>query len=224
MDSSLIIQAVDESIDDICKDFKSNPTLFYTENDIACYFYSIFQEKVKYLTVSDKDNSQHFIIHREYPTPFRCDMKGNNFEVKSDIDRTLNGGKYKRGHYDIVILNPDFIRQYPYDVIKGQNYELYKEKVLNSASKSTVLYGLEFMFSRDPIKLSKGSCEDKGIDQFIAKVIQDADKLNHSISYNNFMKYHKMVVFIKGCSEKIQNKINNKLHNRKQEIKICFAK
>ena len=65
--------------------------------------------------------------------------------------------KYQRGHYDMVILNPDFIKDHSYEVIKAQNYELYKEQVLSNMDrfKPVILYGLEFMYRREPLKYSK---------------------------------------------------------------------
>lgn len=38
-----IIGAVDQSIEELCKEFRSRPTLFYTEHDIVSFFYTILQ-------------------------------------------------------------------------------------------------------------------------------------------------------------------------------------
>ena len=38
-----IIRAVDQSIEELCKEFRSRPTLFYTEYDMVSYFYTILQ-------------------------------------------------------------------------------------------------------------------------------------------------------------------------------------
>ncbi len=42
-DSRTIIEAVESSIEELCEVFKATPTLFYTENDIVCCFYHLFQ-------------------------------------------------------------------------------------------------------------------------------------------------------------------------------------
>ncbi len=126
-DSQLIINTVESSIKELCAVFEKSPTLFYTESDIVCCYYHLLLNSLPSNEAQDKEGLKHSLIHREYPTPFRCDMGENRFEIKSDDDRTPRGGKYQRGHYDIVILNPDFISQNSFDVIKAQNYELYKE-------------------------------------------------------------------------------------------------
>lgn len=219
-----IIEAVDNSVEALCSEFRSHPTLFFTENDIVCYFYRILQQKLPIIKTSDKDGSEHFLIHREYPTPFRCDMSKNKFELKDDDARTKKGEKYQRGHYDVVVLNPDFIRQHTYKVIKGQDYELYQEKVLSKIESYSpvILYGLEFMYSRDPLKYSRGNVKEKGIEEFIAKVIQDADKLIASKNKGGFMERIKMLTFVKGSSKEICSLLQKKLTKR-NEIILCFG-
>ncbi len=156
MNYHCIIEAVNETIKMSCDEFQSHPTLFFMENDIVCYFYSILQQKLP--IVYDKDGHKHTLVHMEYPTPFRCDMSKNKFKLKNDEDRTEKGGKYQRGHYDMVVLDPDFIKQHSYEVIKAQNYKLYKNQVLSkiNSCKPIALYGIEFMFSRNPLKYSRG--------------------------------------------------------------------
>ena len=225
MSHQSIIEATNESIELLCNEFRSHPTLFFTENDIVCYFYRLLQEKLPVLKVKDKDDCGHFLIHTEYPTPFRCNMGNGTFKVVEDDIRTEKGGKYKRGHYDLIILNPDFIKHYSYEVLKAQNYELYKREVLsgNNSYGPTILYGIEFMFSRDPLKFSRGKDKEKGIDEFVKKVIQDADKL--LASKNNmvgFMGQVKMFTFVKGSSEEICSLLTEKLSGR-NEIILCFG-
>lgn len=220
-----IIEAVDKSIEVVFSEFRSCSTRFFTENDIICYFYSILQQKLPILTACDKDNHENFLIHREYPTPFRCDMGESKFEVKDDNARTENGGKYRRGHYDIVILNPDFIEQHSYEVIKAQNYELYKKQVLSKIEnyRPVILYGLGFMYRRDPLKYSRGENKEKGIDNFKAKAIQDANKLLVSKEFiGGFMDQVKMLIFVKGTSEEICSLLTGKLLKR-NEILLCFG-
>lgn len=115
-----IIDAVDKTIKELCDAFQSRPTLFYTENDIVCYAYSLLRKNIPTLVSHDKDGRDHLLVHGEYPTPFRCDMGGSKFEIKKDNKTTPRGGKYQRGHYDIVVLSPDFIGQHAFNEIKGQ--------------------------------------------------------------------------------------------------------
>jgi hypothetical protein len=216
-----IIQAVENSIEVLCNDFEAHPTLFFTENDIVCYFYNILQQKLP--VYRDIESSEHLLVHMEYPTPFRCDMSKNKFERKDDEART-NDGKYRRGHYDIVVLNPDFIAQQSYEVIKSQNYEMYKNQVLSKIDRKTpiILYCIEFMYSRDPIKYSRGEAKEKKIDWFVAKVIQDADKLRTSKNMGGFMDKAKMLTFVKGTSKEIRSLLREKLSER-NDIILCFG-
>jgi hypothetical protein len=218
-----IIDAVDKTIKELCDEFQSHPTLFYTENDIVCYSYSLLKNNIPTPPYHDKDGGEHLLIHGEYPTPFRCDMGGSKFEIKGDNETTPGGGRYQRGHYDIVVLNPDFIHQHTYNEIKGQDYELYKTHVISTPWKDTViLYGMEFMYSRDALEYSRGQNREKGIDQFISKVIQDADKLVASKNIEGFMGNVKMLTFVKGSPKEICYLLKEKLSSR-NEVILCFG-
>jgi hypothetical protein len=199
-----IIESVDKCIEIIGKDFEDNPSLFFTENDIVCYFYKLLQENLPVKEVVDKDGHKHFLVHGEYPTPFKCNMKGDKFE------RMVDSSAYKRGHYDIVILNPDFIKNEKFDIIKAQDFSSFKDKV-ESYPYPIILYGLEFMYARDPFK------SNEQIDTFVKKVEQDAKKLDESCNYDGFMKKSKMLVFVKDREDQVRQKL-------KGEIKVFFGK
>jgi len=221
----IIIESVDKTITVVCNEFCSNPSLFYTENDLVCYFYSILQRNLPVLKAHDKDRYEHFLVHGEYPTPFVCDMSRKQFALKEDGSKTPKGGTYRRGHYDIVVLNPEFIAQHSYEVVKSQDYMLYKKHVLNNcqdaAYKPIVLYGLEFMYSRNQIKLSRGDLKEKGVDVYITEILQDADKLVASKNLDGFMGEIKMLSFIKGSSEEICSLMAEKLKERSEVILCC---
>jgi hypothetical protein len=198
-----IIESVDKCIEVIGKDFEDNPSLFYTENDIVCYFYKLLQGKLSEEgVVADKNNCKHFLVHREYPTPFKCYMKEYEFKKMVDSSTCI------RGHYDIVVLNPDFIKNETYDIIKAQDFSSFKDKVKNYPYP-IVLYGLEFMYSRNPFK------SEQEIERFVKKVNQDADKLEESCK--GFMKKSKMLVFVKDREDQVRQGL-------KDEIKVFFGK
>jgi hypothetical protein len=187
----------------------------------VCCFYNILQQKLP--VYSDKESSEHLLVHMEYPTPFRCDMSKNKFERKDDEVRT-KGKKFRRGHYDIVVLNPDFIAQHSYEIIKSQNYELYKNKVISKIDRKNpiILYCIEFMYSRDPLKYSIGEDKYNKINWFVAKVIQDADKVRASKNMGGFMFKTKMLIFVKRSSKEIRALLREKLSER-NEIILCFG-
>jgi len=106
--------------------FRANPHCFFSEHDIHSVLYNLTQEQLKQFETHAQTTLDGFkttLTHHEYPTPFRCDMQGYNFRRVSEEKRTPKGGLYKRGHYDLVILNPDFIKNNPLDIVCGKNYK-----------------------------------------------------------------------------------------------------
>jgi hypothetical protein len=221
-----IIGAVDQAIEALCKEFRSSPTLFYTEHDIVSFFYTILQRTLSMATARDRDSSEHFLVHLEYPTPFRCDMGEGGFAIKGEDEQTPEGGRYKRGHYDVVVLNPDFISQYSYELIKAQDYALYKKLVLPKLSKGSpaILYGLEIAFRRDPFPLLTEQAGEgrKAIDAFIAQVNQDAEKLVASQAIEGFMNRIKVLTFVKGGADEVRTFLFKTLSER-QEVLVSFS-
>jgi len=218
-----IIEAVNKSIDIIRSEFRCHPTRFFTENDIVCRFYAILQEELPISKAIDKDRNEHSLVHREYPTPFRCDMSDGKFVIRGEDERTAKGGKYRRGHYDIVVLDPDFVGRHPYEVIKAQNYQLYKDEVVSEVDRHgpPILYGLEFMYRRDPLRYSRGTDREKGIEIFKSRVEQDADKLLASRN-GGFIDQIRMLTFVKGTSKEIRPVLIDKLSGR-NEVVLFFA-
>jgi hypothetical protein len=221
-----IIGAVDRSIEELCKEFRTRPTLFYTEHDMVSFFYTILQRSLSMATARDRDAREHLLIHLEYPTPFRCDMGGNRFAIKGDDERTPHGGLYRRGHYDVVVLNPDFIKEHSYELIKAQDYDSYKKVVLPKLDRDNpaVLYGLQLMLRSDPFPLLKAK-EGKAreaIDAFIAQVNQAADKLAASQAIPGFMDRIKMLTFVKGGADEVRTFLFKTLSER-VEVLVCFS-
>lgn len=101
---------------------------------------------------------------------------------------------------------------------------MYKDHAISKrwGDNPIILYGLEFMYSRDPLEYSRGKNKEKGIDQFIAKVIQDADKLIASKNMEGFMGHVKMLTFVKESSKEIWSYLKEKLSSR-NEILLCFG-
>ncbi len=103
MEHQGIIKAGDKSIEMLCSEFQSEPTLFFTENDLVCYFYCFLRLTLPTSNVHDKNGYKHSLIYMEYPTPFRCDTSKNKFKIKNDEEQTEKGGKYQPGHYNIIV-------------------------------------------------------------------------------------------------------------------------
>ena len=211
-----IIGAVDSAISTLLDLFKNEPTRFFTENDLVCCFHRMLHEKLTRLeqaTAPDQDHKPHNLIHCEYPTPFRCDMGENRFEIKSDDARTPGGRKYRRGRFDVAVLNPSFIAKHPYATVKAQNYDAFRSAVLSKLSVDVpvVLYGVEFVFCRDEIKPSRGGDWEKAAKDFVAKVRQDTAKLRAGVAVMGFMMKGAMLAFVKGTTGKVMDTITHSL-------------
>jgi hypothetical protein len=219
-----IVVAVERSIEELCKEFRARPTLFYTEDDIASFFYTLLQHHLSMAKAHDRDGSEHLLVHREYPAPFRCDLGKGQFVIKEDDERTADSIPYPRGQYAVVVLNPDFIAQYSYELITAQDYGLFKKLVIPHLDKArpTILYGIAFMLRRDPFPLLQ---EDKGrdvIDGFIAEVNKRVDHLTAGHAVAGFMGNAKMLIFVKGGADQVRTFLFKKLTER-AEVIMCFS-
>jgi len=218
MNKEEIIKYVDDSIKETIKDFRLKADFFFTEDDIVCYLYHILFSKLNNYTFLDNESKEHCLIHKEYPTPFKCDMKNSNFFVKNYDE------KFRRGHYDLVVLNPLFIENFNYNIIKAQNLRLFRENVISKINYPVILYGIEFMFNRDIIKKSKGIDEELSIKKYWKSIIQDTKKLKESYD-RGFIKRYKTLVFIKTSDLNLDIRyILKDLIQNENNIEIIFDK
>lgn len=196
MHISTVRKMIDECYQVLVKRFQDYPNVYFTENDIVCAFY---HEVVEYceangidLQCTDRDGSMHFLLHMEYPTPFRCDMHGNRFKIADE------GSNKRRGHYDFVILNPEFVKENSYVTIKGQDYEKHKEGLSNSPIKEVLLFAIEFMFQREPITDSRPKAPQfHAAKEYAKKTQQDYDKLIAGHKKNCYIEDYRMFVFVR---------------------------
>lgn len=186
-----IVKAIDSCVDTLCYDFKNNPSSYFTENDLVCRFYQLFSSEIGDYEVKDRDGNPHRIIHMEYPTPFKCSMKGTDFRLKA------NDSRYRRGHFDIVVLNRDIIRQLNFQEVRSQNFPMVMNNVLNKVNRSCpmILYAPEFLFHRDCMK--KKGPEDFGrkINQDHLKLIKANNPGTELFGKNNFVQNYLTVAF-----------------------------
>lgn len=202
IENKVIIGYVEDSLEEVCSEFLSYPSHFFTENDIVCRFYQAFHKRMVSICVEDAEGKKHNILHTEYPTPFRCDMHGSYFEAKGEDDRTPLGKKYRRGHYDVVIINPLLIKQLSLEDIRFQNFALFKRNVLPRVNPGNpmIIYGLEFLYER-------GDMTKNGANNFIDKIWQDHKKLVEStclkgLDHTGFLFKHKTIAFFEDTKYK----------------------
>lgn len=222
-----IIERVEQQLEALIRQFEDTPSLFFVENDLTCNLVgrltsALDQELSK--PVTDIDGKPHQLVHCEYPTPFRCDMSNYGFSVKDEDARTPKGGKYARGHFDVAVINPRWIENHTFSTIKGQNFESVKRDILPKVRQDgpVVLYGVELMYRREDIKLSRGPNNRRAVESFVDQVLQDASKLDEAKKVG-FIGEGTMLVFVKGSSEEIQNDVKTKLDHT-DTVRLAFTK
>ena len=135
MDSWLTL--VENCIDDLTETFFSTPYLFYTENDLHCYFYKLLSEQLEdsgYGLYETLDKKLSTLVHKEYPTKKRYRRK----LLTEDPAGT-------RGHFDICLWNPQevskrlFRSRYSQEIGKEQQtYVAFELLLVEGKDKSTL--------------------------------------------------------------------------------------
>ena len=121
--------------------FQDYPDYFFTEQDVHSLLCDIANEELQlYGITSTETNDRHEVslVHHKYPTPFRCDMNDYRFEKKDKPP-------YERGHYDLVILNPTFVRKNSLDLVCANNLE-ESETSRTYANSTPLLWVCEVAF------------------------------------------------------------------------------
>jgi len=121
-------------INSLAEKFLKWPYNFFTESDAYSFFYYyIFRSGPKNLKLYYSTNDpaiKTVLIHREYPTSFRY--------RKESMKLDDTGG---RGHYDLVILNPEFVAKHTIDEVIAKDY-----KKCCVAEQNHLLAAIEFKF------------------------------------------------------------------------------
>lgn len=115
-------QIIQDAIKEIICDFKKCPQKYFTEEDIRWRLMSQIKQLLHNCGKEEVPicNGQTSIIHGEYPTPYKCDMKNKGFILKKPDEKG-----FRRGHFDIVILDPNSIRDYNFEIIRAQDYSKF---------------------------------------------------------------------------------------------------
>ncbi len=180
---STIVSGVNKAVEKLIKNFKDNPNHFFTENDLICALHRLIKDALGNELIY-RDN---FLLHCEYPTPFKCDMSGYKFRYVADNER------HKRGHFDISIIDPSFIDTCggDYQKIKAQHFSQFlTDRDANIQTRNPILlYAIELMFSRDP-KRTRGC--------FRKSISQDAEKLRATKADKHVLANAKTLCFFHG--------------------------
>ena len=134
-----IDQAVRKAICKTINKFREQPYYFFTESDIHSYFYhSLYSSE---FTVK-KDHREFYLIHREYPTNFRYEK--DKMLVASYRPKEAGIKEGARGHYDIAVLNPEYVYSASVEDIVNKDARNIEKRV--GAVKHELLFAIEFKY------------------------------------------------------------------------------
>jgi len=190
--------------------FREHPYYFFTESDIHSYFYcALYSTKHEVRTV---DKKKIYCIHREYPTNFRykkSELLNEDFKKPYKLERQSGS----RGHYDMAVLDPDFIKSVnsEKDII-NKNVSLVIKRTQNNkyfVNRKELLFAIEIKYL---INNSR---------KFIDEVIMDNKKLLFSIDYGGAVKAVNLV-FCNVNSTKYTGRIITEVQNADKKILSIF--
>jgi len=114
------IQApLENAIHSLVGEFTHEPYAFFTEADAVVRFHQLLVRYPSFSRrVSTQDGHEVSLPHREYPTFFRFDDKNPTARL---------GPPARRGHYDTVLLNPDFAAAHPVETVLNRSIDAPRE-------------------------------------------------------------------------------------------------
>ena len=213
------LSVIDEKIRET---FALTPYNFFTEHDIhseISHIASNFLIENDELSIKTRDGKKVGRIHHEYPTPFRCYMKGSEFRLvteeefedlrkkKRDNDMRIN---VRRGHFDVVIFSKNYLENNIFLTITGKDYDQLKD-TFKETKESVLDLAIEVVYFL-------GLHEDKphlGImDRFIKSIIQDYKKLQELMAFKvNGEPFCKEAVMMVFANTPYKNKVMEKIRN-----------
>ncbi|MDD3894258.1 MAG: hypothetical protein PHU36_04480 [Syntrophomonadaceae bacterium] len=189
---------IERCINSLAEKFLKWPFNFFTESDAHSFlYYYIFRSgsrelKQQYPTANPQIKT--VLVHREYPTSFRYKKEG--------MELNDTGG---RGHYDLVVLNPDFMKEHSINEIIAKNF---KKCCVNE--KHHLLTAIEFKLVVSPLS--------KNLREEIAK---DFTKLTWSLESQAQNAY--MVIFNRVRPEVTYYEELNQLAQENPQVKAIYV-
>jgi hypothetical protein len=189
---------IERCIKSLGEKFLKWPYNFFTESDAHSFlYYYIFRSGYKLLKLpyQTKDSSiKTVLIHREYPTSFR--------HRKSNMGLDEKGG---RGHYDLVVLNPDFVASHSIGEVIAKDF-----KKCCKDENDHLLAAIEFKLIVNPLS--------KGLESEIEK---DFKKLTWSIN-NRQSRSAYMIIFNRVRPEKTFANRLDKIADQNPHVKGLY--
>jgi len=117
--------------------FREYPHQFFTEHDIHSALALFSNKSLKErgdLYVNTLDGFVVSRVHHEFPTPFRCHMKGLEFKLITEqmfSEKKLRDPAFRarRGYIDFVILNPEYVSSNKLKAVSGKRYRDFRESL-----------------------------------------------------------------------------------------------
>ena len=165
---------------------------------LAYLYHCLYSTK---LEVKTRDDIITSCLHKEYPTNFRYDKKTmTNYGLRKEG---------KRGHFDLVILNPEFIEEFD---IKNVINKDVRDVELRSHNQEK--FNNELLFA---IELKYVINNNKS---FVEEVEKDEKKLSIASKYQSFEAYN--LVF---CNHeyKYMNELKKTIEEANPTIKSLLA-
>jgi hypothetical protein len=211
-------------IEELQTTFKGYPHCFFSEHDIHSVLYSIIKKELERIGIDSQTTRDDYVtslVHHEYPTPFRCDMRKYNFRVTSDQERTPKGGLYKRGHYDLVIFNPEFVKNHELDMVCGKNYQKLRS-ILPRLNMEPLIWACEIIYFPKIRKLPENAV--KIIEQDTLKVRAIVDyKIMDNKTFCKIGSVHVFTSFPQTATSFLQQGTSALTEKHKIEITLTTA-
>lgn len=135
-----LLLAIESHIRTLVNRFKGRACNFFTESDIHSYLYLVFYRDKRFSKQypTADPSVRTILIHREYPTFFR-------FKRELPVQKACRPAK--RGHHDLVVLNPLFLTAYPLTVATNQDISAIPQ----TPQERPLLAAFEFKMPRSRI-------------------------------------------------------------------------
>jgi hypothetical protein len=118
-------RAVKSFIEHLAGEFRADPDAFFREAELHSRLSSQLLESPDFTL--ETPTGAVSLVHQEYPTPFKCHMGDLRFEVLEDDSRA------RRGHYDLVVLNPWWVDKASSDALRNDDFALFRKEIRDKA-------------------------------------------------------------------------------------------
>ena len=146
-----LLLGVESNVKTLVNRFKGRAHNFFTESDLHSYLYLVFYRDKRFSKQypTGDPSVRTILIHREYPTFFRFRRE---LPVKSAPKPA------KRGHHDLVVLNPSFLAAYPLSIVTNQDISAIPRR----PKEKPLLAAVEFKMPRS--RIGRGTLEEIELD------------------------------------------------------------